>query len=73
MHYLPAVGDGSAPDQHKAAKAAQLVRATHFKRMSYIPPHMDLDGELRSRLDLSKMDNEKTKQLMALDCLLLDI
>ena len=33
---------------------------------------MDLDGELQSRLDLSKMDNEKTKQLMALDCLLLD-
>ena len=35
-------------------------------------PHMDLDGELQTRLDLSKMDNEKTKQLMALDVLLLD-
>lgn len=32
----------------------------------------DLDGEFQSRLDLSKLDSEKTKQLMTLDVLLLD-
>ena len=31
----------------------------------------DLDAELQSRLDLTKLDNEKTKQLMSLDVLLL--
>lgn len=31
----------------------------------------DLDGELQSRLDVSKLDCEKTKQLMSLDVLLL--
>jgi hypothetical protein len=31
----------------------------------------DLDGELQSRLDLSKLDNHKTKELMSLDVLLL--
>ena len=30
----------------------------------------DLDGELQSRLDVSKLDCEKTKQLMSLDVLL---
>ena len=31
----------------------------------------DLDGELQSRLDLSKLSNEKVKNLMSLDVLLL--
>ena len=31
----------------------------------------DLDGELQSRLDLTKLDNHKTKELMSLDVLLL--
>ena len=31
----------------------------------------DLDGELQSRLDLTNISNEKTKQLISLDVLLL--
>ena len=31
----------------------------------------DLDGELQSRLDFANMSNEKTKQLISLDVLLL--
>ena len=31
----------------------------------------DLDGELQSRLDLANISNEKTKQLISLDVLLL--
>lgn len=31
----------------------------------------DLDGDLQSRLDLSKLDSHKTKELMSLDVLLL--
>ena len=75
--------EGLTQRSNKGAVQPSIVRAAPLRvpfLSGGVGPHVtsvdrhalfDLDGELQSRLDLSKLSNEKVKNLMSLDVLLL--
>ena len=56
---------------HRIAAANVEIEGTDVCALT-LHALFDLDGELTSRLDVTKYDCEKVKQLMSLDVLLLD-
>ena len=67
-HEVPYALDHSS---HRIAAANVEIAGTDVCAQT-LHALFDLDGELTSRIDVTKYDCEKVKQLMSLDVLLLD-